>query len=317
MLLGIKKMVAAFLPSSLKCFLRKIAGTPKRLRIYCKGTRGSKITKQYLIEKLRQLGLRQGMVVAVHSSLSRLGFVEGGAQTVIDALLAVVGEQGTIMMPTFTGFSQETKPVFDARKTPSRVGTITEAFRKMPNAERSLHPTHSCAAIGPKASFLLKEQKNANTLFGKNTPFCRLMEANGFVLCLGIGIEMMSMYHVAEDLMPLFPVKVYNEGKAFFTVIDWSGKKRKIATTVHDAKAHEMFSVDAGLLEKELLKKNALKKLGIGESYGCLMPAKETVAVLKEMAGKGNIWYKQLNAGGNKKKWQRNSGTCHSLKSPN
>ncbi|MBN2067516.1 MAG: AAC(3) family N-acetyltransferase, partial [Candidatus Diapherotrites archaeon] len=201
-----KAVLAAKMPDSLKAFFRKAFGTRKRAAVYVKAAKGQKITKQYLVEKLRELGLKKGMVVAVHSSLSRLGFVEAGPETVIAALREAVGETGTIMMPTFTGFTENAKTnAFDVRKTRSRVGAITEAFRKMPGVKRSCHPTHSCAALGPKAGFLLEGQEKAQSLFGKGTPFHRLMESNGFVLCLGIGIEMMSMYHVAEDTMNGFP----------------------------------------------------------------------------------------------------------------
>ena len=56
-----------------------------------------------LVDELRALGLDDGMTVMVHSSLSRLGFVLGGAQTVVAALHETVGPGGTIMMPTHSG----------------------------------------------------------------------------------------------------------------------------------------------------------------------------------------------------------------------
>ena len=58
------------------------------------------ILKEEIVQKLREVGLEKGDVVMVHTSLTRMGYVCGGAQTVIEALMEVVGENGTIMMPT-------------------------------------------------------------------------------------------------------------------------------------------------------------------------------------------------------------------------
>ena len=58
------------------------------------------ILKEEIVQKLREVGLEKGDAVMVHTSLKRMGYVCGGAQTVIEALMEVVGENGTIMMPT-------------------------------------------------------------------------------------------------------------------------------------------------------------------------------------------------------------------------
>ena len=58
------------------------------------------ILKEEIVQKLREVGLAPGDAVMVHTSLKRMGYVCGGAQTVIEALMEVVGKDGTIMMPT-------------------------------------------------------------------------------------------------------------------------------------------------------------------------------------------------------------------------
>ena len=60
------------------------------------------VSKSDIIQSLKELGLRQGDIVLVHSSLKSFGYVEGGADTVIDAFLEVVGETGTLVMPTLS-----------------------------------------------------------------------------------------------------------------------------------------------------------------------------------------------------------------------
>ena len=91
------------------------------------------ITKEIIINGLKELGLKQGDTVLVHSSLSSFGYVDGGADTVIDALLETVGKEGTVLVPTLTGsehLSAENPPVFDVRNTPCWTGKIPETFRK-------------------------------------------------------------------------------------------------------------------------------------------------------------------------------------------
>ena len=102
---------------------------------------------------LRELGVKPGGILMVHSSLSALGYVPGGTRTVVESLRHALEPNGTLVMPTHSWEVMEKKGcrIFDARSTPSCVGAITEAFRAMPSVKRSLHPTHSVAAIGPLA----------------------------------------------------------------------------------------------------------------------------------------------------------------------
>ena len=58
------------------------------------------VLKEDIVSALKRLGVDKGQNIMVHTSLSSLGFVCGGAQVVIEALLECVGDEGTIMMPT-------------------------------------------------------------------------------------------------------------------------------------------------------------------------------------------------------------------------
>src|SRR5438445_7962273 len=104
----------------------------------------TRVTRADLVAGLRAIGIEPGGIIQVHSSLSRLGYVEGGAETVVDALLEVVGPEGTVMVPTFNHGAAE---IYDTATTPSVNGAVTEALRRRPEARRSLHPTHPYAAI--------------------------------------------------------------------------------------------------------------------------------------------------------------------------
>ena len=108
-----------------------------------------------LTDAFRAIGLNPGDLVLVHSALRRLGPVVGGADTVIDALLAAVGPTGTVAVPTHTWkVVTREQPVFHQTFTPSHVGALGNVLRQRAEAIRSLHPTHSVAAIGPRAAAL-------------------------------------------------------------------------------------------------------------------------------------------------------------------
>src|SRR5688500_962738 len=105
------------------------------------------VTAHHIVDAIRELGVRPGDLLLVHSSLSSFGRVTGGAPAVARALVDVVSPGGTVFVPTFN-YGQLP---FDPATTPSLTGAITESFRALPGAVRSLQPTHPVAAIGPEA----------------------------------------------------------------------------------------------------------------------------------------------------------------------
>lgn len=157
------------------------------------------LTRDELRGGFRGLGLDSGDGVLVHSSLSSLGRVDGGAETVVDALRDAVGDDGTVMMPTFTRYDRP----YDPDTSPSTVGAITEAFRKRPAAVRSTHPTKSVAAIGPNATSLVDDHDLRNSI-GPGSPIHRLIDERcGAILLLGVDHTSNSTLHVAERLADL------------------------------------------------------------------------------------------------------------------
>ncbi|MHC4713692.1 MAG: AAC(3) family N-acetyltransferase [Planctomycetota bacterium] len=151
------------------------------------------VTRADIVAGLRRVGLRRGDRVNIHSSLSSFGMVEGGAQTVILALLEILGPEGTLMMPTF---SQGKVEVWD-RDTPSFNGRITETFRIMPGVKRSRHPTHAYAAIGPDADRYLADA-DKYLAWGPESPLGRLIADGGWVMLLGCGHGSSTAQHHGE-----------------------------------------------------------------------------------------------------------------------
>lgn len=153
------------------------------------------LSRDELRAGLRGLGLESGSRVVVHSSLSSLGRIEGGAGTVVDALLDAVGPDGMVAAPTFTRYDEP----YDPDGSPSTTGAVTEALRRRDGAVRSPHPTKSIAAIGPGADALVADHAPANSL-GPESPLHRLLERDGRVLLLGVDHTANSAIHVAERL---------------------------------------------------------------------------------------------------------------------
>jgi aminoglycoside 3-N-acetyltransferase len=152
-------------------------------------------------EDLRALGVRRGGPLLVHSSLSSLGRVPGGAETVIRALLEAVGE-GLLLMPALSYASVNTvQRLFSVRDTPSCVGAIPEAFRTRAGTLRSVHPTHSVCAVGTGAEGMLGDHILDDTPVGPHSPFRRVRDLGGQVLFLGCGMRPNTSMHGVEELV--------------------------------------------------------------------------------------------------------------------
>lgn len=156
-----------------------------------------------LIAELAAAGIERGDSILVHSSLSSLGWVDGGAETVVDALVRTVGEHGTVLFPTLTGCSEDSAdrpPMFDARRTPCWTGAIPEAARHRTDALRSLHPTHSVVAIGKLSEWFTTGHERACTPCGHGSPYDKLADVGGKIVLVGVTQSVNTSFHMAEEI---------------------------------------------------------------------------------------------------------------------
>ncbi len=167
----------------------------------------SVITPPQLRHDFAALGIPQGGKLLVHSSLRSLGHVDGGADAVIDSLLAVLGPSGTLLVPTLTGselLSPQNPPVFDPAHTPCWTGIIPETLRRRPRALRSLHPTHSVAALGADAAALLAGHTFSITPCDELSPYGELARCtDGYILLIGVTHANSTIFHHVEELAGL------------------------------------------------------------------------------------------------------------------
>ena len=151
--------------------------------------------------QLEEVGLPRSGTVLVHSSLSSLGHVPGGARTVIAGIRDALGPEGTLLFPALSYATvNRDNPVFDILKTPSCIGVIPETFRTMPGVMRSVCPTHSVAGIGPLAETLLSQHHLDDTPCGAHSPWRKLPEHGGHILFLGCGLRPNTSMHGIEEL---------------------------------------------------------------------------------------------------------------------
>ena len=175
------------------------------------------VFKSDIADALKRAGLQRGDAVMVHTSLGKIGYVCGGAQTVIEALTETVGEDGTIMMPTQswknldpeTGVHwdadesdwdgiRENWPAYDKALTPTNtMGAVAEMFRSWPGAVRSDHPARSVAAWGKHAEYLTKDH-DLSDIFGDASPVGKLYALDGKVLLIGVDYDKNTSLHLAD-----------------------------------------------------------------------------------------------------------------------
>jgi aminoglycoside 3-N-acetyltransferase len=182
-----------------------------------KKTTGPPATINSLIRDFRNLGVKPGMTLMLHSSLSAVGWIVGGPVAIILALEEILGSQGTLVMPTHSGdlsdpadwsnpsvpedwkdTIRKTMPAYDKNLTPTRgVGAVPEIFRGQHGVLRSDHPQVSFAAWGKNS----QEITSSHTLdfgLGDGSPLSKIYDLEGWILLLGVGHEANTSLHLAE-----------------------------------------------------------------------------------------------------------------------
>lgn len=234
-----RKFLLNILPKSFIIFYKN---NKKRQRLKQREfliSQNKSVTKQHIIDKLKSIGITKGDVVMLHSSLSKIGFVQNGANTLINALMEVIENDGTLVMPAFpaVGFNYDylkTNPVFNVKETPSKMGIITEVFRKKENVFRSLHPTDSVCAFGKQAEYLVKDHFNQLSPYNKYSPFYKLCQLQGKIILIGVDLNSLTNFHTPEDAIANFEFPVYHKTQFDTDVIDENGVKKTMHTKVHN-----------------------------------------------------------------------------------
>ena len=236
-----------------------------------------RITRTGMTAALRELGVRPGTVVLVHSSLSRIGFVEGGAEAAIAALVAAVTPGGTVLFPTLTGSERDgppCPPCMDVRGTPCWTGRIPEVARSRSDAIRSLHPTHSVTAIGVDAVRYTSGHEQTTTPCDERSPYYRLVGEAGLILLLGADQTSNTTLHCLEELaaVPYHLQPDITDG----IVVDEASRRIVVRNRLHLWRWERDFAkIDAPLLHE------AAMVIGrVGQAEARLIRADQLAAIL-------------------------------------
>jgi aminoglycoside N3'-acetyltransferase len=165
-----------------------------------------------LRQRLIDLGVTPGRTLWVQSSWNEFYNVPMRPSEVIGLLRDLLGPNGTLAMPAFP-IDQDPTKIFLVDKAPVYTGLLCEVFRRTPEVRRSIHLGSSVCAIGPNAEFLIKDHHLTAMPWGKDSPFCRLMDVDARMLGLGAGFNFVTPLHAVECLL-------YDEVPFFHNVFD-------------------------------------------------------------------------------------------------
>lgn len=222
------------------------------------------INRTDIVKGLRKLGVKPGVSLMVHSSLSALGWVEGGAHTVIKALMEVLGEKGTIMMPSFNhgaAFGKNGQGYYDQKETPTTNGIIPDTFWRLDDVYRSLNPTHPCAAWGKNAKRYIENHHLTFTM-GEDSPIGLLAREGGYQINLGTTHQTTTAKHVAETMKRVpclgfwteeYPVKLLDGRMVKHRTWGWRSRVCPLTDT-------------GKLIEREMEKRSLQHKCKIGDA---------------------------------------------------
>ncbi len=255
------------------------------------------LPRSRLVGDLRRLGVRPGAIVLVHTRMSALGWVIGGSETVVRALLEVLGPDGTLA--AYAGWEEHVfradewpaehraayvaePPVFDpATGEAIRIhGRIPERVRTWPGARRSVHPEASVVAVGARAGWLTDEHPPGDG-YGPASPFARLVESGGQVLMLGAPLDSVTLLHHAEAIARAGP-----KLRVTYTipVAGPDGVRDEVYTdidTTDGALPYDRLDLDDDpfvVIAREALAAGIGVRGLVGDGESCLFPAPELAA---------------------------------------
>lgn len=247
--------------------------------------RHNRLTTEQIRAGLADLGVEPGMHVMVHSSLSAFGWVEGGAEAVVAALMDAVGPGGTLLMPSFNHdvpFRPGGPGIYDPAVTPTGNGRIPDTFWRLPGVRRSLNPTHPYAAWGANAERYTRDHHNTLTM-GEDSPLGLLARDGGFQLNLGTTHLTTTAKHVAETMLRVpclgyrteaYPVRLPDGSRAIHRT--WGWRERDCPLT------------ESGLLiEQEMMRRGLQRTQRIGPCPVTLFQVRDVIRTIWDLLRHG------------------------------
>jgi aminoglycoside N3'-acetyltransferase len=259
------------------------------------------ITEEILEKQLRLNSMiKAGDILMVHASLSSIGEVVGGSETVIRSLQNVLTETGTLLMPSF----HQPEPlinmiksgvIIDLRTAKSSVGQLTEVFRSVEGVSRSSHPFSSVCAWGKYAKHITKMHDNSELICGLGSPLDALYELSGKIMGIGISIAWISIYHLLEDKWKEFPLEVHYPETFSVKYVDTEGNKIerniKVLDPIVSLTRIEKNAWVLNYITKHMIEKSILREFALGQAMSWIFDVQPFYEELKNLAQCGITIY--------------------------
>lgn len=190
-----------------------------------------------LVKQLADIGIKKGDNIFLQSSWNLFYNYTDEPEDLINGILKLIGDKGTLAMPAFPIKKLLKNRIFDVRKSVTGAGIIPETFRKYPNVQRSVNVEHSVCAIGPLASYLTKDNFKSLNRFDEYSPYYRSIEKDFKLVSLGltkyfIGTAAHCVHFVCRKDIPYYAQIYDNQQFVTFDYIDSNGVKNSYKSIV-------------------------------------------------------------------------------------
>lgn len=242
-----------------------------------------KYSDEDLIQVFHKLGIAKGDILCVHTDIMKFGFPllprDEFLQSLLSCFFEVIDKEGTLIMPTFT-YSFCKNEIYDKLNSKSKMGVLTEFWRKQKDVKRSNDPIFSFAIKGAKEDLFLQDTQSC---FGKNSVYDILAKENGKIILFGTQIAGYTFTHFIEEVAEV-PYRYFKEFKGKIIFENKASKDIKINYYVRNLEKNSDFDVYKQI---EILKqKNNFKIREFGNSCIILIESKayldDTMEILKK-----------------------------------
>lgn len=237
-------------------------------------------TKENLIKCIEEMNINPKGTVMIHSSMKSIGEVNGGVDTVLDAWSEYM-KDGLLVFPTHTWKDiPSQKKTYNVTTEPSCVGILGNVFRQRENVLRSLHPTHSVAALGKDAEGFVQGEENILTPCGRNGVYGKLLDRNSQIVFIGCEMSRNTYIHGVEewnnvpDRIAQTPIEL--------TIIDYDGKEIPYSRYGHQCLEAKALGDDFDVSENYKYLETPFKQHG-AVTYGQFGDAKCRIGDAKKM----------------------------------
>lgn len=210
---------------------------------------------------LSELGIAHGDTVLLHSAFRPTNGFRGTPGDLLDAILSVIGNEGTLVMMSMaygssTAAYLASSPKFDVRRTPSKMGIVSEVLRRRRGALRSLSATHPVVALGPKAAWLIEGHEACAYPCGPGSPFEKLCERGAKMIFFDLHLPFLGftfVHYIEHQLRERLPFQLYEELPTVSTFVDHRGEKqvRRVYTFTRSASRRRNVAVIIRAMQRE------------------------------------------------------------------